>query len=108
MEYKNLKTGATFSSPCKISGGDWVVAGMNESKESDSKETGNTIEQEVDEQQQVNQKEVESETAGNKQGDEAYDGITRAQIMQELDAFGIEYDKKANKKELYELMMQGK
>lgn len=103
MEYKNLKTGATFSSPCKISGGDWIVAEMIESKV-----TENTIEQEVDEQQQVNQKEVESETAGNKQGDEAYDGITRAQIMQELDAFGIEYDKKANKKELYELMMQGK
>ncbi|MGX7388974.1 hypothetical protein ACWOF5_12180 [Carnobacterium divergens] len=103
MEYKNLKTGATFSSPCKISGGDWIVAGMNELKE-----TENTIEQEVDEQQQANQKKVESEVAENKQGDEAYDGITRAQIMQELDAFGIEYDKKANKKELYELMMQGK
>lgn len=74
MEYKNLKTGATFSSPCKISGGDWIVAGMNELKE-----TENTIEQEVDEQQQANQKKVESEVAENKQGDEAYDGITRDQ-----------------------------
>lgn len=108
MDYKNLKTGATFSSPCKISGGDWVVAGTNEPKDFNSKEIENPIEQKVAEEQQANQKKVESEAAGNKQGDEAYDGITRAQIMQELDAFGIEYDKKANKKELYELMMQGK
>ncbi|SBO17433.1 hypothetical protein [Carnobacterium divergens] len=108
MEYKNIKTGAVFSSPCVINGGNWVVAETNEPKESASKKIEKPIEQEVDKQQQANQKKVESEVAENKQGDEAYDGITRAQIMQELDAFGIEYDKKANKKELYELMMQGK
>ena len=24
MEYRNTKTGATITSPCKIKGGDWV------------------------------------------------------------------------------------
>ncbi|MBS7578402.1 MULTISPECIES: hypothetical protein [unclassified Enterococcus] len=42
-----------------------------------------------------------------KTGDEAYDSTTVAQIKQELDALGIEYSPKANKKELYDLM-QGK
>ena len=25
MKYKNTKTGVTFSSPCVVSGGDWVL-----------------------------------------------------------------------------------
>lgn len=41
--------------------------------------------------------------------DGTYDEVTKAQIMQELDAFGVEYDKRANKQVLYDLMMeQGK
>ena len=34
--------------------------------------------------------------------------ITKKQIIQELEAFGIEHDKRASKQELYELMLNGK
>ena len=38
-----------------------------------------------------------------------YDRLTKDQIMQDLDAFGIRYAKRANKQVLYDLMMeQGK
>ena len=50
------------------------------------------------------QKEVE-QVSEETTGDEKYDSITKAQIMQELDAFGIEYDKKSTKRVLYDLML---
>ncbi|MFS7157506.1 hypothetical protein [Carnobacterium maltaromaticum] len=101
MEYKNMKTGATFSSPCVISGGDWILA-EEESLTTIEPQTGSQYE---DIKQVETEKNISASTAENS---EEFDGITRVQIMQELDAFGIEYDKKANKKVLYDLMMQGK
>ena len=35
------------------------------------------------------------------------EAVTKKEIMQELDALGVKYDKKASKKELYDLMMKG-
>ena len=101
MEYKNMKTGATFSSPCVISGGDWILA-EEESLTTIEPQTGSQYE---DIKQVETEKNISASTAENS---EEFDGITRVQIMQELDAFGIEYDKKSNKKVLYDLMMQGK
>lgn len=101
MEYKNLKTGATFSSPCKVSGGNWVL--VEDGKPAISEPQ--LISQTENDKKIEPVNEVAEETP---KSDDAFDGITRAQIMQELDAFGIAYDKKANKKELYDLMMQGK
>lgn len=101
MEYKNMKTGATFSSPCVISGGDWILA-EEESLTTIEPQTGSQYE---DIKQVETEKNISASTAENS---EEFDGITRVQITQELDAFGIEYDKKANKKVLYDLMMQGK
>ena len=101
MEYKNMKTGATFSSPCVISGGDWILA-EEESLTTIEPQTGSQYE---DIKQVETEKNISASTAENS---EEFDGITRVQIMQELDAFGIEYDKKATKKVLYDLMMQGK
>lgn len=101
MEYKNMKTGTTFSSPCVISGGDWILA-EEESLTTIEPQTGSQYE---DIKQVETEKNISASTAENS---EEFDGITRVQIMQELDAFGIEYDKKANKKVLYDLMMQGK
>lgn len=37
-----------------------------------------------------------------------HDRLTKKEILQELDALGIEYSSRANKKELYNLMMQGR
>ena len=89
MRYFNTLTKATIDTEFKISGGDWVLESEMEKVVVDA----------VDD----NQKEVE-QVSEETTGDETYDGITKAQIMQELDAFGIEYDKKATKRVLYDLM----
>lgn len=89
MRYFNTLTKATIDTEFKISGGDWVLEDELE------KVVVDTVE---DNQKKVEQ--VSEETTG----DEKYDSVTKAQIMQELDAFGIEYDKKATKRVLYDLM----
>ena len=89
MRYFNTLTKATIDTEFKISGGDWVLENELE------KVVVDTVD---DKQKEVEQ--VSEETTG----DEKYDSVTKAQIMQELDAFGIEYDKKATKRVLYDLM----
>lgn len=91
MRYFNTLTKATIDTEFKISGGDWVLEGdakkqglENDKAEAEQKPTGTVVEETT--------------------GDEKYDSVTKAQIMQELDAFGIEYDKKATKRVLYDLM----
>lgn len=98
MRYFNTLTKATIDTDFKISGGDWVLE--NESKEAVVDIQANDADSKKPEQEQVAE---ESNVDGN------YDWITKDQIMQELDAFGIKYDKRANKQVLYDLMMeQGK
>ena len=98
MRYFNTLTKATIDTDFKISGGDWVLE--NESKEAVVDIQANDADSKKAEQEQVVE---ESNVDGN------YDWITKDQIMQELDTFGIRYDKRANKQVLYDLMMeQGK
>lgn len=98
MRYFNTLTKATIDTEFKISGGDWVLE--NESKEAVVDIQANDTDSKKPEQEQVVE---ESNVDGN------YDWITKDQIMQELDAFGVRYDKRANKQVLYDLMMeQGK
>ena len=98
MRYFNTLTKATIDTDFKISGGDWVLE--NESKEAVVDIQANDVDSKKAEQEQVVE---ESNVDGN------YDWITKDQIMQELDAFGVGYDKRANKQVLYDLMMeQGK
>ncbi|ARE26080.1 hypothetical protein EFO40_04590 [Lactococcus cremoris] len=98
MRYFNTLTKATIDTEFKISGGDWVLE--NESKEAVVDIQANDADSKKAEQEQVVE---ESNVDGN------YDWITKDQIMQELDAFGVGYDKRANKQVLYDLMMeQGK
>lgn len=108
MKYKNTKTGVTFSSPCVVSGGDWIL--LKDDPEFD------------EEPKTLNEEEIEntaddaetSAVAPEQQADEkdeqvaGLEGITKKQIMQELDAFGIKYNPSSKKQELYDLMMQGK
>ena len=89
MRYFNTLTKATIDTEFKISGGDWVL----------EDELKKVVVDTVDD----NQKEVE-QVSEETTGDEKYDSVTKVQIMQELDAFGIEYDKKATKRVLYDLM----
>lgn len=109
MKYQNTKTGVTFSSPCVVSGGDWVLM-TDTSKKEDAPKKPN----EEDVKTSANEAETPA-TDQKKQADEkeeqvdGLEGITKKQIMQELDAFGIEYNASSKKAELYELMMsQGK
>ncbi|EON3043033.1 hypothetical protein [Enterococcus hirae] len=107
MIYKNKKTGVTFSSPCVISGGDWVLVEDNKKTEQSKREIEKQEKQDPPEDKvtEVAEKQVEED----KTGDPAFDSITVPQIKQELDAFGIKYSATAKKQELYDLMMsQGK
>ena len=107
MEYKNTKTGVTFSSPCVISGGDWVLVEDNKKTEQSKRKMEKQEKEDLpeDKVREVAEKQVEED----KTGDPAFDSITVPQIKQELDAFGIKYSATAKKQELYDLMMsQGK
>ena len=81
-KYFNKRTGATIEVASIVSGGNWVEV----IKEVTEKEIKETVEEEKD----------------------GIDGITVKEIKQELDAFGIKYNPKAKKQELYDLMMQGR
>lgn len=72
--------------------GSWVIE--SEYKPTKKKEVAQPLEAESE--QVVTQEQT---------GDATYNAINKAQIMQELDSFGVEYDKKASKKDLYDLMM---
>ncbi|MEB8399703.1 hypothetical protein [Enterococcus casseliflavus] len=108
MKYKNTKTGVTFSSPCVVSGGDWIL--LKDDPKFDE-ETKTLNEEEIE--NTVDDAET-SAAAPEQQADEkdelvaGLEGITKKQIMQELDAFGIKYNPSSKKQELYDLMMQGK
>ena len=90
--YKNTKTGAIFNSPCIIEGGDWILY------------TGET-ETEVEE---IQVEETEAEVTDDETATDVDSGILKKDIMQELDALGIEYDKKATRDELYKLMKESR
>lgn len=98
--YVNTKTGAVLDSSFKVSGGDWVEEKSQQSIMGKEKPA-------IVEPDNIEPNEEPKETSSENMED--FDGITRAQIMQELDAFGVQYDKRANKQTLYDLMMsQGK
>lgn len=84
MKYINTRTGAIIDSPCTISGGNWIVYGEKPTAKKEVVET------------------VEEKTIPV--AEEDTDGPTKADIMKELDAMGIEYNKKAKKEDLLNLM----
>ncbi|WP_286927520.1 MULTISPECIES: hypothetical protein [Lactococcus] len=91
--YKNTKTGATFTTASIIKGGDWVEVTQKV-----------VIEPKVEEKEPEQTEELVEQVEEDSKT-EVPDDITKAQIMQELDALGVEYNKKATKTELYALMM---
>ena len=104
MQYKNTKTGVIIDIPSVISGGDWVPYNQELEKKFKVEQA-----QENDESSQQEEVPQKNTVADEKTDNPALDDITKADIMQELDAFGVKYDKRANKQVLYDLMMeQGK
>lgn len=98
MRYRNTKTGAIINSPCSVSGGDWVAEDTTIAIEVDVEEIPEVLEN----------KELKEPEEPEVNLDEDIDGITVKEIKQELDAFGIEYNPKARKQELYDLMIKGR
>lgn len=103
MEYLNTKTGATFSSPFAISGGDWVRSIEHKAQQTGVIEIPETQNSEENVQLDTN---VIEEQQQEEQNSTDQEEITKAQIMQELDAFGVEYNPRDKKQVLYDLMMQ--
>lgn len=83
MRYFNKKTGAILDSPSKIYGGQWI--------EYDKK----------DDAQEAPTEKVEAK----KPVEESSTDLTKEEVMNELEALGIDYDKKAKKEDLIKLMM---
>lgn len=108
MDYKNTKTGVVISTRCVITGGDWVPFDSDlvrtEGLKVDAQQSGSITEPEVPQQEipQVKPAPIQEP----EENTEDFDGITIAQIKQELDAFGVEYNPKDKKQVLYDLMMQ--
>lgn len=91
MKYQNTKTKIIIDVSSKIHGDNWIKLG----------ELPNQPPKKNDEKQE--------DTLDNEpETDNVPKGINKAQIMQELDAFGIKYDSNAKKEILYDLMMKGK
>ena len=88
--YRNLKTGAVIDSPYNLTGANWVLESEFEKKE-EVKEVKKEVPKPV--------KKKESKLV-----DKKADEITKAEIIQELEAFGIEYKKNMTKKELIDLL----
>lgn len=83
MKYINKRTGAIIDSPSECYGGQWI--------EYDKK----------DEVQEAPKEKVEVKEDVKKDTSE----LTKEEIINELEALGIDYDKKANKEDLIKLMM---
>lgn len=84
-------------SPFKIVGKNWVEVTENEVVETVDEKAPETVEENEQETAQDEKEEIEG-----------VQGVTKKEIMQELDAIGIKYNPRATKKELYDLMMQGR
>ena len=116
MRYKNTRTGAVIDSLCNISGKYWIKIedrGSDEEKVkiedrgSDEEKVNTDVPSKVTDKPDVNQI-VEEVVEVIDDSADGIDGITVKEIKQELDAFGIKYDPRMKKQELYELMLNGK
>lgn len=92
-KYYNTKTRAIIDSPLVISGENWI---KYEDKDQVEETQTAIVEDEIVEE--AEEKEIEKPAADKK--------ITKAKIENELEALGVEYDKKATKDELYALLME--
>ena len=104
MQYKNKKTGVVIDTPCIINGEDWVPhVEKNKKVVEEVQKEQEAVVEEVQKEQEAVVEELEETT------DDVPEEIKKAQIMQELDAFGIKYNPRDKKQVLYDLMIaQGK
>ena len=105
MEYQNTKTGFILPTECTISGENWVR--IDESEPGGQAPASAPKVEEVEQPAETPAVETQQEPKAPEATEDmaGFDGVTRNQIMQELDAQGIKYDPKAKKQVLYDLMM---
>lgn len=103
VKYISRKTGAIIETECQLLG-DWVKF---EDRANDEEKVNTDEPDKVTDTPDLKQiiEEVVEEVDDSADG---IDGITVKEIKQELDAFGIKYDPRMKKQELYELMLNGK
>ncbi|MFW3538211.1 hypothetical protein [Vagococcus fluvialis] len=106
MRYINLKTGAVIDSSFAISGGDWIIEQEPKEQHVENVEIPKIPEASNSEEAAQNDKTIVEETILPEQNATDQDEITKAQIIQELEAFGIEHNPRDKKQVLYDLMMQ--
>ena len=103
VKYISRKTDAIIETECQLLG-DWVKF---EDRANDEEKVSSDVPDKVTDTPDVKQivEVIVEEIDDNADG---IDGITVKEIKQELDAFGIKYDPRMKKQELYELMLNGK
>lgn len=102
MEYRNKKTGIVIDIQSKLSGENWeLVTAKKEVKE--------VLQEEIHVEPALVSQAVSEQTnepdSGEPTGNSDFDSITKKDIIQELDSMGIDYNPKAKKQELFDLMM---
>lgn len=100
MKYRNKNTGAIIDTESKLLGAweEYSPSMLSNNKNSN-------LSKEIKTKNEEKTKEIKKQTKVKDK--ELFDRLTKAEIMQELNAFGIEYDKRANKETLFNLMMEG-
>lgn len=97
MRYKNKETGVVINTPCVVRGGNWIPLDDVERKEHEKiVDDSSVMELEHEEVEPV---EVTEDSSPD------LEGVTKNEIMQELDSMGVEYDARSKKQVLYDLMM---
>ena len=105
MEYRNKKTGCKFDSNFKISGGDWEL--VTDQKEQTQQDTTPVVPvQNISEPVTEPEPTVASEPDPNEPtGNADIDSLSKKDIIQELEAMGIDHNPRDKKQVLYDLMM---
>lgn len=105
MEYRNKKTGCKFDSNFKISGGDWEL--VTDQKEQMQQDTTPVVPvQNISEPVTEPEPTVASEPDPNEPtGNTDIDSLSKKDIIQELEAMGIDHNPRDKKQVLYDLMM---
>lgn len=105
MEYRNKKTGCKFDSNFKISGGDWEL--VTDQKEQAQQDTTPVVPvQNISEPVTEPEPTVASEPEPNEPtGNADIDSLSKKDIIQELEAMGIDHNPRDKKQVLYDLMM---
>ena len=108
MEYRNKKTGFTFISKCKISGEDWELVETKEKLDKAAQQDTTPVVPVQNSSEPLPEPVTEplpepdpNEPTGNAD----IDSLGKKDIIQELEAMGIDHNPRDKKQVLYDLMM---